>query len=197
VQYIDFAVMRAHLDAVMMPAGTNNLTIMISRNGYMLDSKDEIISVEELNRHLARLAQLRKKLSVVCIPDDTVLHEDVMRVMGMCRKLGLDIFITNKSKRVPLFGRQGKVLSEKARRLYEALTKGILTATFHQLPRETNAVDLSQCEVISIPSPPAISDAFSHTIYLNSQTDKYWMLRTGGIAGVRELYGPGNANEVK
>jgi len=63
------------------------------------------------------------------------------------------------------------------------------------LPEETNSVELTHCECFSIHPPEAMCDGFTHTIYINRALKQYWVLRTGGYAGTRTLYGPGKYDE--
>ena len=42
----------------------------------------------------------------------------------------------------------------------------------------------------SIAPPPIISDAFTYMLYFNTNSAEYWILRSGGFAGVCELFGP-------
>ncbi|OON61156.1 hypothetical protein B0920_19750 [Massilia sp. KIM] len=43
---------------------------------------------------------------------------------------------------------------------------------------------------IRLKPAPWISDAFQHTVLADPVSRKAWILRTGGLAGVREWYGP-------
>ncbi len=43
----------------------------------------------------------------------------------------------------------------------------------------------------SLPHQPGTADTFGYTIYLDESARHYWILVTGGFAGVRDLYGPG------
>lgn len=44
--------------------------------------------------------------------------------------------------------------------------------------------------------PPAVMcDGFSFTVFVDHRTQEFWVLRTGGFAGVHELFGPGRAQK--
>jgi len=42
----------------------------------------------------------------------------------------------------------------------------------------------------SIAPPPIISDAFTYMLCYNTNLEEYWILRSGGFAGVYEMFGP-------
>ncbi|HCE45957.1 MAG TPA: hypothetical protein DET40_20620 [Lentisphaeria bacterium] len=65
------------------------------------------------------------------------------------------------------------------------------------LPVEINERDFSGYESVSILPPLAMKDGCTHTIYISSETNQYWILRTGGIAGLHQLFGPGIIGTVK
>ena len=46
---------------------------------------------------------------------------------------------------------------------------------------------------IAHPHHHLVSDGFRHTLFLDSKNNKVWILRTGGLAGVHEWYGPVDA----
>lgn len=52
------------------------------------------------------------------------------------------------------------------------------------------AFDSKGMETCNIPPPPGTADMFSYTVYYDKAQGKYWISRTGGFAGVQELYGP-------
>ena len=45
-------------------------------------------------------------------------------------------------------------------------------------------------EQVFIPSSVIMSDSFTHTLVIEHKTKRYWIIRTGGIAGSFEKYGP-------
>lgn len=48
----------------------------------------------------------------------------------------------------------------------------------------------SHMEIYRVPTRPGNVDAFQYTVYYNKSDKQYWVTRSGGIAGVSELYGP-------
>jgi hypothetical protein len=45
--------------------------------------------------------------------------------------------------------------------------------------------------------PDFVADGFRHTVVYDAGTRKAWILRTGGFVGVREWYGPVDADGAK
>jgi hypothetical protein len=88
-------------------------------------------------------------------------------------------------------------LTEQSRALANVLAGGNLVCSSIKLPRETNAVDLAACECFSILPPKAMRDGFTHTVYVNHRANRYWILRTGGFAGIHEMYGPGTLDDSR
>ena len=58
------------------------------------------------------------------------------------------------------------------------------------IPRTTIPLPDYDLEIVRITSSHLISDSFNYTIYLDHRTEQYWIYRTGGLANVRDLYGP-------
>jgi hypothetical protein len=48
--------------------------------------------------------------------------------------------------------------------------------------------DKSSYEAYAIPYPKNVADYFAYAIYRFKATGEIWIVRTGGFAGVRELY---------
>lgn len=48
---------------------------------------------------------------------------------------------------------------------------------------------------LRLPAPSFVSDGFRHKVLFNTASRKLWILRTGGLAGVREWYGPVDAGD--
>jgi len=48
---------------------------------------------------------------------------------------------------------------------------------------------------LRLPAPTFVSDGFRHKVLFNTASRKLWILRTGGLAGVREWYGPVDAGD--
>lgn len=59
-------------------------------------------------------------------------------------------------------------------------------------PRFEGDIPAATYEIIQILPPRVMSDGFTHTVFVDHQSRQYWVLRTGGFAGVYELYGPGD-----
>ena len=58
-------------------------------------------------------------------------------------------------------------------------------------PITKNNIPEGKYEIINLRPPVAMSDGFSHTFYIDPLTGEYWVLKTGGFAGVQKVYGPG------
>ncbi len=43
---------------------------------------------------------------------------------------------------------------------------------------------------IALPKSNLVSDGFAHTVFVDRGANRAWILRTGGLAQVREWYGP-------
>jgi len=50
---------------------------------------------------------------------------------------------------------------------------------------------------LPIQTPELVSDGFKHKVVFDTATRKAWILRTHGFAGVREWYGPVEADDAK
>ncbi|VXB61340.1 conserved exported hypothetical protein [Massilia sp. 9I] len=50
---------------------------------------------------------------------------------------------------------------------------------------------------LPIHTPEFVSDGFKHKIVFDTETRKAWILRTRGFFGVREWYGPVEADDAK
>lgn len=57
--------------------------------------------------------------------------------------------------------------------------------------------DDKQKENYQLPSPPGAADYFSYQVILNKDTQQYWIIRSGGFAGRRTVFGPGDAAAIK
>ena len=72
-----------------------------------------------------------------------------------------------------------------------------LVVSSDALPSKTkNDIPKGQYEIINLRPPVAMSDGFTHTFYIDPITGEYWVLKTGGFAGVQELYGPGKLEKA-
>ena len=63
-------------------------------------------------------------------------------------------------------------------------------------PITKNEIPKGKYEIINLWPPVAMSDGFTHTFYIDQLTGEYWVLKTGGFAGIQELYGPGILENV-
>ena len=64
-------------------------------------------------------------------------------------------------------------------------------STLPKMSKEDAAkFDSNGMEVYSLPPPPGTADMFFYTVYYDKKQAKYWVRRTGGFAGLQELYGP-------
>ena len=57
----------------------------------------------------------------------------------------------------------------------------------------------AQGERLRLPIPDAgmVSDGFRHMLLFDTATRKAWILRTGGLAGVHEWYGPVDVGDAR
>jgi hypothetical protein len=62
---------------------------------------------------------------------------------------------------------------------------------------ELFASKMPDCEVLEIPSPANVDDAFSYKIYLHIPSGRYWIYQEGGFGGVSEFYGPGSVKKLR
>lgn len=94
----------------------------------------------------------------------------------------------------PLRAQPDAPASPEMRSILAALQKGGHDLDVSSLPRlgreAAAAFDSKGLEIFQIPPPPGTADMFAYTIYYDEARGKYWVSRTGGFAGVRELYGP-------
>ena len=80
-----------------------------------------------------------------------------------------------------------KVLKERYDGKYDLNLKGLVKsdAAKEQLNRLN---DKSSYEVYHVPYPMGTADYFSYSIYRIKATGEIWILKSGGVAGVSEVY---------
>ncbi|OGV61659.1 MAG: hypothetical protein A3K19_15260 [Lentisphaerae bacterium RIFOXYB12_FULL_65_16] len=91
---------------------------------------------------------------------------------------------------------QFRVIPATPSRVGHALLSQIWDGQFgveiRNLPRrQSTELPKGTYESIQILPPSTVCDAFTHTVFVDHRSKQYWILRTGGVAGVNELYGPG------
>ena len=83
-------------------------------------------------------------------------------------------------------------MSDLATAIVSHVAGASLVVNSNALPPKTkNDIPKGKYEIINLRPPVAMSDGFTHTFYIDPLSGEYWVLKTGGFAGVQELYGPG------
>ncbi|MHC5023382.1 MAG: hypothetical protein ACYTGG_05660 [Planctomycetota bacterium] len=83
-------------------------------------------------------------------------------------------------------------VSPQAAAILSALAGRNIESTIRAWPLDTRAQDqLAALEWVRIESPEDLAaDGFRHTLLVDGTSARFWVLRSDGIAGVRELRGP-------
>jgi hypothetical protein len=55
-------------------------------------------------------------------------------------------------------------------------------------------MDPSTIEVFNLPVRPGEADSFQYKVIMDRKSRKYWIIRTGGIAGRTSVFGPGHVD---
>jgi hypothetical protein len=81
-------------------------------------------------------------------------------------------------------------ISEVAVSIIHDLQLDPSAAALFNFPATNQTQNSESFETVVVSSPQGVSDGFTHKIIIDHQNQQYWVLRTGGIAGVCEKQGP-------